>query len=99
FSAPLEPCLDRSLCLAVLQHLDGFVIRDPRKRRCNLLNLADVSADGVQVTPALFKTALHDKADEVLRQFHQVIKSCVCDLWLDHPKLGEMTPRLRLLRA
>ena len=37
--------------------------------------------------------------EEVLRQLQQSVEVAVSNLGLDHPELGQMPPRLRLLRA
>src|SRR5439155_20068215 len=49
--------------------------------------------------PPPLQTALHDEADQSLRQFHEIVKLSVSNLGFDHPELGQMPSRLRLFRA
>src|ERR1035437_9049555 len=98
-TAPLELVLDQALGMSFLQHLHGLVVGDARKRRGNLLQLAEVAADRLQLGTPLLQASLDDEGNELLRQDHQIVKSGESNLRLDHPELGEMASRLRFLRA
>ena len=53
----------------------------------------------LQIAAPLLQAALHQKADEVFRQVHEVVEFGVGHLGLDHPELGEVAARLGFFRA
>src|SRR5437588_301973 len=56
------------------------------------------ACDAMRCKPPL-QAAFHDEADQSLSQIHQVVEFGIGDFRFDHPKLGEVTARLRFLRA
>ena len=98
-AAPLEFCFQHALGVAFLQILHCVVVTDAGKRRLNLFELGKVAANGLQVHTPPLQAALHDETDQSLRQIHQVIEFGISNFRFDHPELGEVTARLRFLRA
>src|SRR5579872_7369367 len=85
--------------MALLKILDGIVVANSRKRRLDFFQLGNIAPDGLQIDTALFQAALYEEADEALGEFHDVVEFGVGNLGFDHPELGEMPARLRLLGA
>src|SRR5271157_4730215 len=93
-AAVLELVLDQAFGVGLLQHLDGLIVRDARKRGVNLLQLADVAPDGFQLGPPALQATLHDEGNEFFSEDHEVVEIRVGDLRLYHPEFGEVTARL-----
>src|SRR5215472_642724 len=98
-SSPPEVVFESAFGVGVLQHPHGVVVRDAGKRRFDLFQPRKIAADGLEIRPALFQAALHQEADQALRQFHDVVELAVGDFGLDHPEFGQMAASLRFLGA
>src|SRR5579872_1355993 len=85
--------------MALLKILDGIVVANSRKRRLDFFQLGSIAPDGLQIDTTLFQAALYEEADEAFGEFHDVVEFGVGNLRFDHPELGEMPARLRLLGA
>ena len=65
----------------------------------DLFQLRNIAADRLQIGAAFFQAALHQKADQALRQIHEIVECRIGHFRLDHPEFGQMAARLRFLRA
>ena len=96
--AVLKGMFEVPVFVRLVEHGHGLVVAQPRKRRLHCGQLGHVAPNHLQFRRAVFEHALHNVAEEVLRQLQQPIEIAVRNLRLDHPELGQMPPRLRLLR-
>ena len=69
------------------------------KRSLHALELRHVAFEDLQLAAPLVEHAADDGHEEPLGQLHHVVEVGVGHLRLDHPELGEVTARLRLLGA
>ncbi len=90
-AAPLE-----GLALLV-EHLHRVVVRDAREGLLHQFELRDVPVEPAQFGPAALEHARHHRDHQVLGQLDDIVELREGDLRLDHPELGEMAARLRLL--
>src|SRR6185312_2970200 len=81
--------------VAVLKNLDRFVIGDAREWSFDVFQLGYITANRLQVVRASRQNTLHNVADEVLRQLHDVIELGVGDFRLHHPELSQVAARFR----
>src|SRR4029079_12012028 len=82
-----------------MEHLYCVVVMHTWKWRDNSFKLCRITFKDLQFLLAIFKNSSCNVRKKPLRQGHNVIKRCVSHFRLDHPKLSEMPPRLRLFRA
>src|SRR5262249_58384832 len=98
-AAPFELVFDFSFSVSLLQNLDRFVVGDARESWLYVFQLAHIAANHLEISATAFETALHDEADKVLCQLHDVIERRVGDFGLDHPEFSEVATRLGFLGA
>ena len=75
------------------------LVVQPREGRLHVLELRGVALEDLQLLLALLERLRDDVADEPLGERDRVVEVREGDLRLHHPELGEVAPRLRLLRA
>ena len=83
----------------LLQRRDGVRIRDARKRADDRLEMTDVALEHRQLGTATLQDAMRDGQQQLFLQLHAVVHIVEGHLRFDHPELGEVTARLRLLGA
>ena len=82
-----------------LHERDRVGVVQPREGRHDAAQLLDVALELRQLGGAALEHALHEIGDEILLQAHVVVRVVPRHLRLDHPELGEVAARLRLLGA
>ena len=94
-----ELLLDQAAGKGIVEHAYRLVVADSRKGRLHRLELGSIAPDHLQVQGPSAQHALHQKAQKLLRQRHQIIQRGIGHLRLHHPELRQVAPRLRLLGA
>jgi hypothetical protein len=74
-------------------------VRDPREGFPDRLQLLRVALEAFQVFRAAVQRPLDERRHEVLGKLAETLELEEGDLRLDHPELGQVAPRFRLLRA
>ena len=99
FVGAAEVCAVLERLPLLLQQRRGRVVGEPRKRCRDPLELRGVALQDLQLGPPLVEHARHDARNQSFGELDDVVEIRVRHLRLDHPELGQVAPRLRLLRA
>ena len=82
-----------------LEGLHRIVVGDARKRFLHRFELRQVTFEDLELALAVLEHASDDRDNQVLGEIHDVVQIGVGHLRLDHPELGQVAARLRLLGA
>src|SRR5215469_847039 len=83
-TAPFKRLLEFLLRVALLEHLHGLIVLQARKGWNNVLKLSSVSLEKLELLGAILENPTHDVTDELLSEFHDVVKPRIGNLRLDH---------------
>jgi hypothetical protein len=81
------------------QDLGRLVVAETRERRGDRLELTQVALEGGELRLTRLEHVRDDRHEHVLGQLHDVVEVGVGHLGLEHPELGQVPARLRLLGA
>ena len=98
-AAPLKPGFHLAFAVTFLKQPDRIVVADPVERGLDVFQPGDVTLDGLQIVPAAGHNLLHNVADEVFRQLHDVVQFGISDFRFHHPELCQVAAGLGFLSA